>query len=71
MPDRTPVKMTIVLAPSLARMLREYADFYVETYASREEVADLIPFMIEAFLESDAAFKKGKKRTPAEPLSSN
>ncbi|WP_316167588.1 MULTISPECIES: DUF2274 domain-containing protein [unclassified Bradyrhizobium] len=70
LPDRTPVKMTIVLAPSLARRLREYADFYAETYGSREEVAELIPFMLEAFLESDSTFKKGKKRTEAEPLSS-
>ncbi|WP_315743047.1 MULTISPECIES: DUF2274 domain-containing protein [unclassified Bradyrhizobium] len=67
LPDRTPVKMTIVLPPSLARRLREYADFYAETYGSREEVAELIPFMLEAFLESDSTFKKAKKRTQAEP----
>ncbi|WP_316233769.1 DUF2274 domain-containing protein [Bradyrhizobium sp. SZCCHNPS2010] len=64
LPDRTPVKMTIVLAPSLAMRLREYADFYAETYGSREEVAELIPFMLEAFLESDAKFRKGSKRRP-------
>ncbi|KRQ05866.1 transposase [Bradyrhizobium pachyrhizi] len=58
LPDRTPAKMSIVLAPSLAKRLREYADFYAETYGSREEVAELIPFMLAAFLDSDAAFKK-------------
>jgi hypothetical protein len=62
LPDRTPVKMTIVLAPSLAQRLREYAVFYAETYGNREEVAELIPFMLEAFLDGDVAFKKEKKK---------
>ena len=61
LPDRTPLKMNIVLAPSLAKRLHEYADFYAETYGSREEVAELIPFMLEAFLDSDADFRKGKR----------
>jgi len=62
LPDRTPIKMSIVLAPSLAKRLREYADFYAETYGSREEVAELIPFILEAFLEGDADFRKGSKK---------
>jgi hypothetical protein len=66
LPDRTPVKMNVVLAPGLAKRLHEYADFYAETYGSREEVAELIPFMLEAFLDSDAAFKKEKKRAESE-----
>ncbi|WP_027583742.1 DUF2274 domain-containing protein [Bradyrhizobium sp. Ai1a-2] len=63
LPDRTSVKMNVVLAPSLAKRLREYADFYTETYGSREEVAELIPFMLEAFLDSDAGFKRAKQRS--------
>ncbi|UWU66119.1 DUF2274 domain-containing protein [Bradyrhizobium sp. NC92] len=62
LPDRTRVKTTIVLAPSLAQRLREYAVFYAETYGNKEEVAELIPFMLEAFLEGDVAFKKVKKK---------
>ncbi|WP_342722638.1 MULTISPECIES: DUF2274 domain-containing protein [unclassified Bradyrhizobium] len=58
LPDRTPVKMNLVLAPSLAKHLREYADFYAQTYGTREEIADLIPFMLQAFIDTDAAFKK-------------
>jgi hypothetical protein len=61
LPDRSPVKMNVVLSPSLAKRLREYADFYSETYGSREEVADLMPFMLEAFLEGDADFRKARK----------
>ncbi|WP_027584831.1 DUF2274 domain-containing protein [Bradyrhizobium sp. Ai1a-2] len=61
LPDRTPVKMNVVLAPSLAKRLREYADFYAETYGSREEVAELIPFILEAFPDSDAGYKAKQK----------
>ena len=61
LPDRTPVKMTIVLRPGLAQRMREYADFYAETYGNKEEVPELIPFMLEAFLDSDADFRKTKK----------
>ena len=68
LPDRTPVKMNVVLAPSLAKRLREYADFYAETYGNKEEVAELIPFMLEAFLDSDAGFKKGSKKRDGETM---
>ena len=30
LPDRTPVKMSIVFTPGLAHRLREYAEFYAE-----------------------------------------
>lgn len=61
LPDRTPVKLSTTLAPNLAARLRDYADFYAETYSSREEVADLVPFMLEAFLDSDADFKRASR----------
>ena len=65
LPDRAPVKINVVLAPSLAKRLHEYADFYAETYGSREEVAELIPFMLEAFLDGDGAFKKVSQKVEA------
>ena len=61
LPDRTPVKMTIVLTPGLAQRLREYAVFYTETYGNKEEVAELIPYMLEAFLDGDADFKRASR----------
>ncbi|MGY8667007.1 DUF2274 domain-containing protein [Bradyrhizobium sp. UFLA05-109] len=70
LPDRTPVKMGVVFTPGLAQRLREYADFYAETYGSKEEVAELIPFMLEAFLEGDVAFKKEKKKADGAKSSS-
>jgi hypothetical protein len=71
LPDRTAVKMTIVLTPNIARRLREYADFYAETYGSQEGAAALIPFMLEAFLDSDADFRKTKKDRIKRAMSSS
>ncbi|WP_439361589.1 DUF2274 domain-containing protein [Bradyrhizobium sp. DASA03007] len=68
LPDRTPVKITVVLTPTLAQRLREYSAFYAETYGTKEEVAELIPFMLEAFLDSDADFRRGSKKRNGESM---
>jgi hypothetical protein len=47
--------------PDLAARLRDYAEFYAETYGTREEVADLVPFMLEAFLDGDADFRRANR----------
>ena len=69
LPDRTPEKLNVMLMPNLAKRLREYADFYAQTYGNREEVATLVPFMLEAFLDGDADFRKGSKKRRAEQAS--
>lgn len=61
LPDRTLVKLTTTLQPVLATRLRAYADFYAENYGVREEVADLVPFMLEAFLDADADFRRASR----------
>jgi hypothetical protein len=61
LPDRTPVKLSTTLTPNLAARLRDYADFYADTYGVREEVADLVPFMLEAFLDGDADFRRASR----------
>ncbi len=70
LPDRTPVKLTVTLMPDLAARLRDYADFYAETYGTREEVADLVPFMLEAFLDGDADFRRANRAGGAKEPSS-
>ena len=67
LPDRTPVKLTVTVTPDLAADLALYAEAYEAAYSQRETVADLIPFMLAAFLESDRAFSKARKtrRGPA------
>jgi hypothetical protein len=61
LPDRTPVRITISVGPELNRALTEYAGCYRAAYGQAESVADLIPFMLGAFLESDRGFAKARK----------
>ena len=61
LPDRTPVKMTIGVSPELAERLAAYAKAYEATYARRESVADLIPFMLASFLDSDREFARRQR----------
>ena len=61
LPDRTPVKITITVNPDLAQALRDYAVEYERQYGAEESVMELIPFMLAAFIESDAGFKKARR----------
>ena len=66
LPDRTPVKITITLGPDLSQALRDYAAIYRTTYGEVESVADLIPFMLSSFLDSDRGFARARKEVPLE-----
>ena len=55
-PDRTPVKLSISVTPDLNDALAAYAEVYRATYGPAEPVAELIPYMLRSFLESDRAF---------------
>lgn len=59
--DRTPVKMTISIAPELAQALHEYADAYREAYGEAESVNELVPAMLASFLDSDRGFARRHK----------
>lgn len=61
LPDRTPAKIAITLSPELNGALNDYAAIYRDAYGEAASVADLIPFMLEAFLASDKAFAKARK----------
>ncbi len=61
LPERTPVKMSIQVSPALHAELQEYAAIYARAYGKDETVANLVPFMLEAFIAGDAAFKKAKR----------
>ena len=64
LPDRTPVKIAVHVAPDLHQALRDYAELYREAYGAEETVADLIPAMLASFLESDRAFVQRRKARP-------
>ena len=71
LPDRVPVKMQVTLPPDLAARLRDYADLYAETYGVREEPADLVPYMLNAFLNGDAEFRKAMRGKTAKDEASS
>jgi len=65
LPDRTPVKLTISVLPDLNQALADYAGLYAQTYGRDEPVAELIPAMLAAFLDSDREFAKLRRSGPA------
>ena len=68
LPDRVPVKLTIAVQPELKKALDDYAALYAQSYGSKEHIADLIPFMLDAFLKADTAFRKGRKELQVSPV---
>ena len=65
LPDRKPVKITITVSAALDKKLHSYAEAYHAAYGEDEKVNDLIPFMLEQFLDGDRGFAKARKE--AEP----
>jgi len=61
LPDRTPVTLTVTVTPDLARALADYAESYRAAYGQREKVEELIPFMLDKFIEGDRGFAKARK----------
>ncbi|MGL1920003.1 MAG: DUF2274 domain-containing protein [Hyphomicrobiales bacterium] len=61
LPKRTPVKIKIVFDPKTHSSMVDCAQIYEETYVSKENIKELNPFMIAAFLDIDHAFKKARK----------
>jgi len=62
LPDRTPIKLTISVLPELHQRLNDYAAIYASAYGSQEPVAELIPAMLSAFLETDREFMRSRGR---------
>ena len=58
LPDRTPMKLNLVLAPHLAADLNAYAELYRAEYESDEPLTELVPAMLAAFIESDRQFRR-------------
>ncbi len=61
LPDRTSAKITITVSSNLNAALRQYAEVYRTTYGEDEPVAELIPFMLEAFLDGDREFARARR----------
>jgi hypothetical protein len=61
LPDRTPVRIAITVSPGLNRNLHAYAELYREAYGATESVPELIPYMLQSFLDKDRGFAKARK----------
>lgn len=58
LPERVPAKLNVTLSPELKCALDEYAALYASTYGQEEPVAELVPAMLTAFLDSDRTFQR-------------
>lgn len=61
LPERVPVKITVAVSPDLKKALDDYAAIYASTYGHNESVAELIPYMLDAFLSGDGGFREARK----------
>jgi len=68
LPDRIPVKISVTVLPDLKKELDDYAAIYASTYGQNETVAELIPYMLDAFLSGDTGFREARKSLSGEEL---
>lgn len=68
LPDRVPVKIAITVQPELKKALDDYALLYAKSYGAEEQVAELIPYMLDSFLKADVAFRKGRRELQDQPV---
>lgn len=62
LPDRTPVKLTITLSADLNQALKDYAARYEAAYGVTEQVGDLVPYIVEAFLAADKGMARAVRK---------
>jgi hypothetical protein len=61
LPDKTPVKLAIMVAPDLHQALQDYAAAYAASYGLEVPFTDLVPAILSAFLEGDRGFQQQRK----------
>ncbi len=62
LPERGAVKITFTAGPELKAALTDYAEIYARTYGQKEDITQLIPFMLEAFMNADTGFKRARRQ---------
>ena len=65
LPDRAHVKRTVSLPPEIDAKLRDYAAVYQAAYGQSEPIEELIPYMLDRFLDGDLSFKKARRKLNA------
>jgi len=62
LPDRSTVKLTLTISTELKGLLIQYTELYESVYGAKEKTEDLIPAMLEAFIDADMGFKRARKK---------
>jgi len=62
LPDRTPVKLALLLSPQLHQDLLSYQSAYALAYGREEPICELATAMLAAFLASDRTFVRSRGR---------
>ena len=62
LPERKPVKLTVVMMPGLYERLQDYAHAYTQAYGTEEPIGELISAMLTAFMDGDRSFAARAKR---------
>lgn len=71
LPDRESAKITFTADPELKAALNDYAEIYRRTYGQKEGVVELIPYMLDAFMNADPGFKRARRELKSPHLSSS
>jgi hypothetical protein len=61
LPNRTRTKLTLELWPELDDHLRLYATLHSALYGQEVSAADVAPFILAAYLETDREFQKARR----------
>ena len=59
-PKTESTKMTILLSAQLKDDLDRYAELHAQTWGEKVDTSTLIPYMLQAFIARDRAFRKRK-----------
>lgn len=62
LPKATTVKLAVTMPANLKDMLDRYAAQHSQTYGEPVDAASLIPYMLEAFMARDRAFRSTQSK---------
>jgi len=70
LPKAESTKLTFTCPASLKATLDRYAALHAQTYGESVDAATLIPHMLEAFMAGDRGFRRGRKSSIMQPVTS-
>lgn len=64
LPKLESIRLTFVCPAALKAELDRYAAMHAQAYGASVVAAALIPLMLEAFMDGDRGFRRGKQASP-------